>query len=82
MVDKGDVVGYISNPAGQTDTILEAPSHGIIIGRTNLPLVYEGEALFHIGRTHETAIVEEQLDAVYGPDSLNAPELVEEPIIV
>jgi predicted deacylase len=82
MVEKGDIVGYISEPAGKTDTILEATSQGIIIGRTNIPLVYEGEALFHIGRTQQTTIPEEHMDAIYDNDSLNSPELVEEPVIV
>ena len=26
---------------------------GVIVGRTNLPLAHEGDALFHIGRTGE-----------------------------
>lgn len=82
MVEKGDVVGYISTPAGKTDTIVEAPSSGIIIGRTNIPLIYEGEALFHIGRSHQTTLLEEHMDTLYDGDSLNTPELVEEPIIV
>ncbi|HYQ56204.1 MAG TPA: succinylglutamate desuccinylase/aspartoacylase family protein [Draconibacterium sp.] len=82
MVEKGDVVGYISNPAGKTDVIVEATSGGIIIGRTNIPLIYEGEALFHIGRSQQTALLEEHVDTLHDGTSLNTPELVEEPVIV
>ena len=82
MVEKGDIVGYISDPAGKVDTIVEATSKGIIIGRTNIPLIYEGEALFHIGRTQQATFQEEDVDDIYDENSLNTPELVEEPVIV
>lgn len=82
MVEKGQIVGYISNPAGKTDVIVEATSSGIIIGRTNIPLVYEGEALFHIGRSQQTKLLEEHVDTLHDDNSLNNPELVEEPVIV
>ena len=82
MVEKGDILGLISEPAGNRDTIVEATSKGIIIGRTNIPLVYEGEALFHIGRSQQTSLLEEHLDALQDEDTLATPELVEEPVIV
>ena len=31
-----------------TETELAAPFSGVVIGRTNLPLVYEGDAVFHV----------------------------------
>lgn len=82
MVSKGEVLGYISDPAGHTDEIVEASSNGIIIGRTNIPLVYEGEALFHIGRSRQTSLLEEHVDILQDEDALTSPELVEEPVIV
>lgn len=41
-----------------------APFSGIIIGRNNLPLVNEGEALFHIAEVSELAEAEKTLDAI------------------
>lgn len=82
MVVKGDVLGFISDPAGKTDVMVEATSSGIIIGRTNIPLVYEGEALFHIGRSQQATLLEEHLDTLQDENALNTPELVEEPVIV
>ena len=82
MVSKGDVLGFVSDPAVQTDELIEAPSDGIIIGRTNIPLIYEGEALFHIGLSRQTSLLEAQLDTLQNEDALTSPELVEEPIIV
>ena len=82
MVTKGDVLGMISDPAVDSDEIVTSTSDGIIIGRTNIPLVYEGEALFHIGRTHQTSLLEEHLDTLQDEEALTTPELIEEPIIV
>ena len=49
-VEKGDVIALVSDPFGSKSDEIRAPSAGIIIGRTFLPLVHEGEALFHIAR--------------------------------
>jgi len=47
-VEKGELIGRIADPFGMCEEQVLATSAGIIIGKTNLPLVYEGEALFHI----------------------------------
>ena len=43
-----------------TDTVT-APESGIIIGRLNIPLVHEGDAIFHIARLDHDASVEAAL---------------------
>ena len=40
----------IADPFGEAQSKVIAPFGGIVIGRTNLPLVHQGEALFHIAR--------------------------------
>jgi hypothetical protein len=48
-VAAGEVVGVISNPYDHSmETPVSASTSGIIIGRTNLPVVNLGDALFHI----------------------------------
>ncbi|MBA1146704.1 succinylglutamate desuccinylase/aspartoacylase family protein [Ectothiorhodospiraceae bacterium WFHF3C12] len=49
-VRKGQLLGYVSDPFGEREITVDAPFGGIVIGRNNLPLVHEGEALFHIAR--------------------------------
>lgn len=49
-VRKGEVLGVISDPFGEREVALRAPAHGIVIGCLNLPLVNEGDAVFHIAR--------------------------------
>jgi len=47
----GTVLGAISDPFGEAETEIRAGARGIVIGRSNMPTVYEGDALFHIAET-------------------------------
>ncbi len=49
-IESGQRLGAISDPIGASEVAIVAPSSGIVIGRTNLPLVHEGEALYHVAR--------------------------------
>lgn len=48
QVNKGDVLGIVADPYGETETVVRSPVSGLVIGRLELPLAYEGDALFHI----------------------------------
>jgi predicted deacylase len=52
-VEEGDTLAEVSDPSdffnGEPDRVM-ATATGVIIGRTHLPLVNEGDALFHIAR--------------------------------
>ncbi|MGM0516656.1 MAG: succinylglutamate desuccinylase/aspartoacylase family protein [Pseudomonadota bacterium] len=49
-VEAGDVLGIISDPFGEIDIEVTSPEAGLILGRSNLPVVNEGDALFHVAR--------------------------------
>jgi hypothetical protein len=49
-VHKDSILGVIADPFGEKETLVTASAGGVIIGRLNLPLVNEGDALFHIAR--------------------------------
>ncbi|WNK19433.1 succinylglutamate desuccinylase/aspartoacylase family protein [Halomonas piscis] len=49
-VAKGDLLGRVAGPFGNNVTEVQAVADGIVIGMSRLPLVNEGEALFHIAR--------------------------------
>ena len=63
QVGKGDRMGAIADPFGGNEVEIHAPVEGIVIGGTNLPLVHEGDALFHIGRFEGAQVVAKTLDA-------------------
>ncbi|MEQ8482730.1 MAG: succinylglutamate desuccinylase/aspartoacylase family protein [Pseudomonadales bacterium] len=62
-VRRGDTLGVIAAPFGGTEHYLKARGEGIVIGANNLPLVNEGEALYHVARFAAHDAVEEQLSA-------------------
>ena len=49
-VRQGQPMGWVADPFGERETAVDAPAAGVVIGRTNLPLVHQGEALFHVAR--------------------------------
>jgi predicted deacylase len=48
LVEEGDIIAAISDPFGESETEVAAKYGGIIVGRAVMPIVYEGDALFHI----------------------------------
>lgn len=52
-VERGQVLGHVSDPYSGDSMAVAAHSAGVIIGRTEIPMVHEGEALFHIARFAE-----------------------------
>lgn len=49
-VARGELLGVVGDPFGDGEQALRANHDGILIGRAQLPLVNEGDALFHIAR--------------------------------
>lgn len=60
-VSAGDTLGVISAPFGSDESMLSAKSGGIVIGVSKLPLVNQGEALFHIAQFEEASAVESEI---------------------
>jgi predicted deacylase len=59
---KDEIMGVITDPFAQNETQILAPFDGLIIGRNNLPLVNEGDALFHVAQFSELEKVSSQVD--------------------
>jgi hypothetical protein len=51
-IKEGDILGVVAGPFGEVETEIVAHTTGLIIGRTNLPVVNEGDALFHVADVH------------------------------
>ncbi len=49
-VHKGDFLGVIFNPFGETEEKIISPVNGYIVGVNNQPVVNQGDALIHIGK--------------------------------
>jgi predicted deacylase len=48
-VEKGDVIGVISDPYGRFESKVKIPQSGHIIGINHAPIVYKGDAIVHLG---------------------------------
>lgn len=60
----GDLLAHIYSPYSDFEVAVTATMEGIVIGRNNLPLVNEGEALFHIAEVSSLDEAEKTLDAI------------------
>jgi predicted deacylase len=82
-VQEGDLLAYINNPLGENTEELISPISGIVIGKTNLPLVFAGEALFNIASYEEIDQVADNIDAYNDELDPNTDErLSDEPPLV
>ena len=52
-VSEGEAIGFVANPYEDSETEIRSPRRGIIVGRTTLPIVNMGDALFHIAWSEE-----------------------------
>jgi len=61
-VQKDTLLAMLADPMGNTEIQVLAPYSGIVIGRTNIPLVNEGDALYHIARFGDISEIEAKVD--------------------
>jgi len=61
-VMKGDVLGVVGDPFGPSKTEIRATSAGVVVGRTHLPLVNEGDAVIHVAHFENISAVSDQVD--------------------
>ncbi|MDH5711082.1 MAG: succinylglutamate desuccinylase/aspartoacylase family protein [Gammaproteobacteria bacterium] len=82
-VKKGTLLGVVSDPFGERECNVISAYNGIVIGRTNLPLVNEGDALFHIARfdhVGEVASMVDEFTEEHTPEPMESPH-PESPIV-
>lgn len=80
-VRAGQPLGWIADPFGGAEIAVEAAFSGLVIGRANLPLVHEGEALFHVARFDHVGRVHREMER-FSEALEQGDEWSEEPPIV
>jgi uncharacterized protein len=58
-VGRREVVGVVADPLGTSSIPLVSEEDGIIVGRTNLPIVNRGDAVFHIAKAKPLSTIKE-----------------------
>lgn len=66
MVARGDLLGLVSDPFGDRETEIVAKHAGLVIGRANLPVINQGDALFHVAVLPKSADSPATLEALEG----------------
>ena len=61
-VQEGARLATISDPLGRREDGIYAPFDGIVIGRSNLPLAHEGDALFNLGSFRDVPKAEDVVE--------------------
>jgi predicted deacylase len=57
-VGKNKKIGVIADPFGDNEAAIESPVSGMVIGRLNLPLVHQGDAVIHVAQIDQLAGIE------------------------
>ena len=79
-VTTDEVIATVSDPFGASEVDILAPATGIIVGRAVLPVVNEGDALYHVGHIRKIAEAGERVEAI--ADQLAADPLFDEDEII
>ncbi|WP_022667364.1 succinylglutamate desuccinylase/aspartoacylase family protein [Desulfospira joergensenii] len=61
-VTKGSRIGFISDPFGSGEVDIPSPVSGMVIGRLNLPLVHQGDAIIHIAHIDRLKSIEPAIE--------------------
>ena len=64
LVRAGQKLGVVADPLGQAEEAVEAKNAGVLVGRTNLPIVNRGDALFHIAEVMDALKAGKRVQAI------------------
>jgi len=73
VVQTGDVMAIVADPFGESEKEITAPFNGIVIGRAVMPIVNEGDAVFHLAKV-------KSMEAVEGAVEDLQTQLIEDPL--
>ena len=58
FVKKGTLLGMITDPFGKFERKIKAPNDGFVLNANHSPIVYQGDAIYHLSNSTEDAIEE------------------------
>jgi hypothetical protein len=73
---EGEVIAYIDDPFNDQSFELVSPFGGIIIGKSQIPLVQEGDAVFHIAKFGNLDMAEDKIE-YFSEDAIEQSEFHE-----
>lgn len=76
IVQKDDTIAFIDEPLDDENFEIKAPFDGVIIGKSQIPLVQEGDAIFHIAKLKNLNIAEDKME-YFNEDAIEESEFME-----
>ena len=76
MVQEGEIIAYVDEPLGDESFEIKAIFDGVIIGKSEIPLIQEGDAIFHIAQLKDLETAENKME-YYNEDAIETSEFNE-----
>ncbi|MDH4943744.1 succinylglutamate desuccinylase/aspartoacylase family protein [Sulfurimonas sp. C5] len=76
IVENDDVLAYIDDPLEDVSHEIKAPFNGVVIGKSQIPLAQEGDAIFHIANITNLNIAEDKIE-YFSEDAIQQSEFDE-----
>jgi len=61
-VKSHEIIAYIDEPLGDESFEILSPFDGVIIGKSEIPLIQEGDAIFHIAKLNNLEVAENKIE--------------------
>jgi predicted deacylase len=75
-VIQDEVIAYIDEPLGDDSFEILSPFNGIIIGKSEIPLIQEGDAVFHIAKFKDLDVADDKIE-YFSEDAIEQSEFYE-----
>jgi predicted deacylase len=75
-VKENEIIAYIDEPLDDDSFEVLAPFDGIIIGKSQIPLIQEGDAIFHIAEFRNLGAAEDKIE-YFNEDAIKQSEFYE-----
>ncbi|MCD6258560.1 MAG: succinylglutamate desuccinylase/aspartoacylase family protein [Helicobacteraceae bacterium] len=75
-VEKDEVIAYIDEPLDDVFFEIRSPFSGVIIGKSEIPLIQEGDAIFHIAEFKNLEMADNKLE-YFHEDAIEQSEFYE-----
>jgi predicted deacylase len=75
-VHEGEIIAFIDEPLDDEVFEIKSPFDGVIIGKSEIPLVQEGDAIFHIARFKNLETAENKIE-YFSEDAIEESEFLE-----
>lgn len=75
-VNKGEIIAYIDNPLNDESFEIQSQFDGVIIGKSEIPLVHEGDAIFHIAKFSNLDLADDKIE-YFSEDAIENSEFEE-----